>query len=112
MDAVRYEVRSDSEAFFHTYRGAAFYSRMPVTCWECDARTGLTLTAQGEDTRITCPQGHMTRDGRLSPEAVRDVVRVAVEAGVDVVPADAEIELRVVPKPQVLPELEDMTHIP
>lgn len=35
------------------------------------ARTGLTLTASGEETSITCPAGHTTPDWRPTREAVR-----------------------------------------
>jgi len=107
MDAAQYEVRSAGEAWFYDSR-AGFRSRTPVTCRECKARTGLTLTAHGEDTAITCPQGHTTQDWRLTPMAVRDVARAAADAGVDVVPADAEIRLRVRTETPILPEYEDI----
>ncbi|MEU9191136.1 hypothetical protein AB0D14_42935 [Streptomyces sp. NPDC048484] len=79
-----------------------------MTCRECGARTGLTLTAQGEDTAITCLQGHTTRDWRLTPMAVREVARAAADASVDVVPADSEIRLRVRTETAILPGYEDI----
>ncbi|MGK3110566.1 hypothetical protein [Streptomyces sp. WAC05858] len=109
-NAAEYEVRTAGTADY-ILRNAGFFSRMPVICLECDARTGLTLTARGEDTSITCPQGHTTVDRRLTPEAVRDVAARAADAGVDVVPADAEIWFRARTETKVLPELEDIAYL-
>ncbi|MEE1791542.1 hypothetical protein PUR28_12305 [Streptomyces sp. BE308] len=50
----------------------------------------------------------MTRDWRLTPDAVRDVAAAAGEAGVAVVPADAEIWVRVPASTRVLPDYEDI----
>lgn len=74
-----------------------------MTCSECGARTGLTLSARGEDTTITCPAGHTTRDWRLTPMAVRDVAAAAAEAGVDEVPANAEVWVKVRTETDILP---------
>ncbi|MET9656780.1 hypothetical protein [Streptomyces sp. NPDC006510] len=94
MDAELYEVRAAGRAVYVDF-SAAHSSRMPVACSVCDARTGLTLAARGEDAWITCPAGHTTRDWRLTGEAVSEVAATAAEAGVDEVPADAEIWVRV-----------------
>ncbi|MEV6080976.1 hypothetical protein AB0L80_38645 [Streptomyces sp. NPDC052069] len=83
-------------------------SRMPVLCRVCDARRDLTLSARGEDAWVTCRAGHVPRDWRLTPGAVRDVAAAAGEAGVDVVPADAEIWVRVPASTRVLPDYEDI----
>ncbi|MEU7148697.1 hypothetical protein AB0B15_11755 [Streptomyces sp. NPDC045456] len=107
METAQYEVRTAGTAVYID-TSAAHSSRMPVLCGECDARTGLTLTACGDDTQITCPAGHVTRDWRLSPEAVRDVAAVAADAGVEVVPADAEVRLRVRTQRGILPDYEDI----
>lgn len=87
---------------------AGFFSRMAVVCLECGARAGLTLNVRGEDTSITRIEGHTTRDRRLTPEAVRDVAATAAEAGVDVVPADAEIWVRARIVMDILPGYEDI----
>lgn len=79
-----------------------------MTCGECNARTGLTLTARGEETSITCPSGHTTRDWNLTCEAVRAVATRAAEAGVDVVPADAESWVKARTETGILPEYEDI----
>ncbi|MFI7020819.1 hypothetical protein [Streptomyces sp. NPDC050164] len=50
-DAVEYEVRTAGTADY-ILRSADFFSRMPVICLECGERTGLTLTARGEDNSI------------------------------------------------------------
>lgn len=107
MDPAQYTVRNAGTAVYID-SSAVHSSRMPVTCHECDARTGLTLTARGDDTQIICPAGHTTRDWRLSREAVRDVAVAAAEAGVDVVPADAEIWVRVRTETDILPGYEDI----
>ena len=80
-----------------------------MTCSECGARTGLTLSARGEDTTITCPAGHTTRDWRLTPMAVRDAAAAAAEAGVDEVPANAEVWVKVRTETDILPEYEDIS---
>ena len=109
-DAAEYTVRTAGSADY-IGRSAGFFSRMPVICLECGGRTGLTLTARGEDTSITCPEGHTTVDRRLSPEAVRAVAARAADAGVDVVPADAEVWFLARSETKILPEYEDMAHI-
>jgi hypothetical protein len=81
MDAVQYEVRIAGTAVYRDRRGEAFTSRRAMTCSECGARTGLTLSAHGEDTTITCPAGHTTQDWRLTPMAVRDVAAAARRRG-------------------------------
>lgn len=70
--------------------------------------TGLTLTACGEETSIICPAGHTTQDRRLTREAVQAVATRATEAGVDVVPADAESWVKVRTETEILPEYEDI----
>ncbi|MGW4551947.1 hypothetical protein ACWEN4_37265 [Streptomyces violaceorubidus] len=105
-NVAEYEVRTAGRAIFIT-RSAGFYAETPVTCHTCGARTGLTLTACGEDTSITCTEGHTTEDSRLSREAVRDVAAAAVAAGVDVVPADALVRLRTRGSTGILPGYED-----
>ena len=107
MDTQQYEVKFAGPVEYR-HRSAGFFSRTPVICGECDARTGLTLTACGEETSITCPAGHTTRDWRLSREAVRTVATVASEAGVDVVPADAEVWVKVRTQTDILPGYEDI----
>ncbi|MEV6131919.1 hypothetical protein AB0M05_34900 [Streptomyces violaceusniger] len=107
MDTAQYEVRNAGTAIY-VDRNAAFFSRMPVICGKCDARAGLTLTARGEDTWITCPEGHTTRDRRLTREAVRDVAAAATAAGIDIVPADAEIWVRARINTGILPGYEDI----
>jgi len=106
MDGAQYEVRIAGTAVYRDRRGEAFNSRMALTCSECGARTGLTLSARGEDTTITCLAGHTTRDWRLTPMAVRDVAAAAAEAGVDEVPANAEVWVRT--ETDILPEYEDI----
>ncbi|WP_457518777.1 hypothetical protein [Streptomyces sp. TE33382] len=49
--------------------------------------------------------GHV--DWRLTPDAVRDVA-AAADAGIEVVPADAEIWVRVPASTRVLPDYEDI----
>ena len=107
MDTGQYEVRFAGTVHYIN-RSAAFFSRIPVTCRECNARTGLTLAARGEETSITCPAGHTTQDWRLTREAVQAVATRAAEAGVDVVSADAEAWVRVRTETGILPEYEDI----
>ena len=107
MNTVDAQVRTDGGAVY-LYQSPGCRSRMPVTCRTCDARTGLVLAVRGEDAFITCPQGHITRDWRLTPLAVRAVVAAAADAGVDVVPGDAEIWLRTPVSDEVLPGCEDI----
>jgi hypothetical protein len=95
---VQYEVRNAGTATYIT-RGTGFFSRMAVTCRECGARHGLISSARGEATSITCPRGHITRDRRLAPEAIRDAARAAAVAGVSEVPVDAEVWLKVPAEP-------------
>ncbi|WP_030017929.1 hypothetical protein [Streptomyces monomycini] len=104
---AQYEVRTAGTADYIDSQ-AGYFSRVQVSCRECDARTGLTLTARGDDTQITCPAGHVTRDWRLGSEAVRDVAAAVADAGVEVVPADAEIQLRVPTRTEILPDYEDI----
>ncbi|MBP5942605.1 hypothetical protein [Streptomyces acidiscabies] len=49
---------------FHIGPGITSY--VPLTCYSCDARTGLTIsgTVRGE---YTCPQGHVLNTWRLPP---------------------------------------------
>lgn len=107
MDAEQYEVRNAGTAVY-IGRSNVVSSRMAMTCAECGARNGLTLTARGEETSITCPAGHTTQDWRLTPMAVRDVAAAAAEAGVDVVPTDAEIWVKVRTETDILPDYEDI----
>ncbi|MGW2112380.1 hypothetical protein [Streptomyces sp. NPDC001948] len=107
MDAELYEVRAAGKAVY-VESSAGHSSRMPVLCSVCDARTGLTLAARGEDTWITCPDGHTTRDWRLTAEAVSEVAAAAAEAGVSEVPADAEIWVRVRTTTGIHPDYEDI----
>ncbi|MFF8423161.1 hypothetical protein [Streptomyces sp. NPDC015680] len=107
MDTELYEVRTAGRAVY-VDSSAAHSSRMPVACRECDARTGLTLAARGEDAWITCPVGHTTRDWRLTREAVSEVAAAAAEAGVGEVPADAEIWVRVRPQTGARTDREDI----
>ena len=108
MDGAQYEVRIAGTAVYRDRCGEAFTSRMAMTCSECGARTGLTLSARGEDITITCPAGHTTRDWRLTPMAVGDVAAAAAEAGVDEVPANAEVWVKVRTETDILPEYEDI----
>jgi hypothetical protein len=108
QDTGQYEVRIAGTAVYRDRSGAHF-SRMAMTCSECGARNGLTLTARGEETSIACPAGHTTQDWRLTREAVQAVAARAAEAGVDVVPADAEVWVKVRTETGILPEYEDMS---
>ncbi|MFD7498291.1 hypothetical protein ACFV8T_39265 [Streptomyces sp. NPDC059832] len=95
MDAELYEVRTAGSAVY-IYPGVVDSPRMPVLCAVCEAGTGLTLTACGEETWITCPEGHRTHDWRLTRQAVIEVAATAADAGVSgVLPADSEIWVRV-----------------
>ncbi|WP_329595870.1 hypothetical protein OG195_44695 (plasmid) [Streptomyces sp. NBC_01362] len=107
MDTELCEVRTAGRAVY-VDSSAAHSSRMPVSCGVCDARTGLTLAARGEDAWITCPDGHTTRDWRLTGEAVSEVAAAAAEAGVGEVPVDAEIWVRVRPRTGARPDREDI----
>ncbi|AWZ06863.1 MULTISPECIES: hypothetical protein [unclassified Streptomyces] len=107
MDTEQYEVRTAGTAVF-TDSSSGHWSRMPALCRECDARTGLTFTARGADAWITCPESHVTRDWRLSPEAVRDVASVVATSGDTVVPATAEIWLKVRSNQEILSDCEDI----
>jgi hypothetical protein len=107
MDTGQYEVRFAGTVDYID-RSAALSSRTPVTCRECNARTGLTLTARGEETAIICEAGHTTTDWRLTREAVQAVAARAAEAGVDVVPANAEVWVKVRTETGILPEYEDI----
>lgn len=107
MDTTEHEVRVAGTAVYLTST-VEYSSRMALTCRECDARTGLTLTARGDDTWISCPSGHRTQDWRLTADAVRDVAAAAAEAGVSEIPADAEIWLRVPTSTGIRPDCEDI----
>ncbi|MGW5096313.1 hypothetical protein ACWEQ1_17265 [Streptomyces nodosus] len=107
MDTAEHEVRFAGTVDYIN-RSAGFFSRAPVTCRECGARTGLKLAAHGEDTSITCPDGHTTHDRRLTPEAVQAVATRAAEAGIEVVPADAEVWVKARTETGILPECEDI----
>lgn len=103
----QYEVRT-AGATVWVDASVGHWSRMPAACHTCDARTGLTLNAHGADAWITCPDGHVTRDWRLSPETVRDVAAVVAASEYDVVPADAEVELKVRRNQEILSDYEDI----
>lgn len=95
-------VRIDGTAFYID-SGPAHRSRVPVTCRTCGARTGLTLSAAGEQTTITCPGGHETLGWRLSARAVREAAAAAVRDG-----HPDEVQLRVPVNTDVLPGYEDI----
>jgi hypothetical protein len=89
-----YEVRIDGSAFWVDGSGETRYRRT-VTCHTCDVGWGLTLSAQGRDCWFACPNGHNTRDWRLSPEAVRELAASVEASQFDTVPRDAYVDLEV-----------------
>ncbi|MEU4507585.1 hypothetical protein [Streptomyces sp. NPDC024089] len=107
MDTEQCDVRFAGTAVYLD-SSAGYSSRMAVTCRTCGARTGLALSAGGEDAWISCPAGHKTQDWRLTADAVRDVAATAAEAGIRVVPADAEIWVRVPVSTGNRPDCEDI----
>ncbi|MGW3240332.1 hypothetical protein [Streptomyces olivaceus] len=107
MDVVQYEVRKAGTAVV-IIRSCGVSSRMPLTCRTCGARKSLVLRAAGETTSITCPSGHVTQDRWLSPEGVRDVAKAAAAAGVDEVPAAAEIWVLARTETARLPDYDDI----
>ncbi|MFI8515937.1 hypothetical protein ACIGHB_32940 [Streptomyces sp. NPDC085460] len=106
MDAEQ-AVRIAGTAFYID-SGPTHRSRVPVTCRRCGARTGLTLSAAGEQATISCPSGHETGDWRLDARAVRGVVAAAARDGHTVVPEHDEVQFRVPVNTDILPGYEDI----
>ncbi|WP_405775608.1 hypothetical protein [Streptomyces sp. NBC_01538] len=84
------------------------HGRLPLQPLQAERADVVDEVLAREETAIICEAGHTTTDWRLTREAVQAVAARAAEAGVDVVPANAEVWVKVRTETGIFPEYEDI----